>query len=116
MPIIVSKIWTSFFSLGRANAVTIFPFIFLRDTSLRNNLRLINQERIHLVQALEMAVLPFYICYLLEFFVRYLQHRSFDKAYRHISFEQEAFAQEANLHYLAQRKLWAFRKYITKKA
>lgn len=116
MPIIVSKIWTSLFSMGRANAITIFPFILLRSEKLRHDRVLINHERIHLAQALELLIVPFYLFYLLEFGVRLLQYRDFQRAYRNISFEREAFFWEHDLSYLGRRKRWNFRRYLVKKA
>lgn len=110
--VFVSKFWTKVFSLGKAEAITIFPFIFLRKAGLKVDNVLLNHERIHLIQALELAVIPFYFWYLAEFIVRYFQHRNFEKAYRNISFEREAYVNQNNINYLKQRKLWSFWRYI----
>ncbi|WDF68142.1 hypothetical protein PQ465_17820 [Sphingobacterium oryzagri] len=112
--LIVSWFWTNFFSGGRAVAITIFPFIFVSRSDLAKDNVLLNHERIHLQQALELLVLPFYIFYLLEFCLRYVQHKNFNKAYFALSFEQEAYAFQADLGYLRRRKLWAFRRYLKK--
>jgi hypothetical protein len=110
--ILVSKFWTKIFSLGKAEAITIFPFIFLRRKGLKTDPILLNHERIHLLQALELLVLPFYVWYIIEFFVRYIQYQNFFKAYKHISFEKEAYANQSNSDYLKERKLWSFWKYV----
>jgi hypothetical protein len=110
--VVVSKFWTKVFSFGKAEAITIFPFIFLRGNGLKVDKDLLNHERIHLVQALELAVFLFYIWYLGEFLVRFIQHRNIDKAYRNISFEREAYVNENNQNYLQQRRLWSFWKYL----
>lgn len=110
--IIVSRFWTRFFSGGKASAVTIFPFIFLLRSQDRSDQVLINHERIHLVQALELLVLPFYLWYLTEFLIRFIQCRNFHQAYMYIGFEREAFAHEHDLDYLNWRSLWAFRKFL----
>lgn len=110
--VFVSKFWTKVFSFGKAEAITIFPFIFLRRNGLKVDKVLLNHERIHLVQALELAVFLFYIWYLSEFLVRFFQHRNFDKAYRNISFEREAYVNQHNENYLQQRRLWSFWKYL----
>ena len=89
--IFVSKFWTNLFSLGKAEAITIFPLIFLRHQRLKENKILINHERIHLLQAIELLVFPFYVWYMLEFLIRYLYYKDFDNAYRNISFEREAY-------------------------
>ena len=114
--VIVSEFWTKFFSFGKAQAITIFPFIFLKHTSDRANKVLINHERIHLIQAIELLILPFYILYLLEFIVRLIQYKNFTRAYLNISLEREAYEHESNLEYLKTRKLYNFTKYITRRA
>ncbi len=112
--VIVSKFWTKFFSMGKAQAITIFPFIFLKHSSDRDNRILINHERIHVLQALELLIIPFYFLYLLEFSLRMLQYRNFTRAYLNISFEREAYDNEHNLNYLKSRKLFSFWKYVTR--
>ena len=110
--VIVSKFWTKLFSAGRASAVTIFPFILVRGKGFSVDKYLINHERIHLSQALELLVLPFYIWYIIEFIVRYLYYIDFDKAYKNISFEREAYTNDHNLSYLKNRKFWSFIGYL----
>jgi hypothetical protein len=113
--VIGRKFWTKFFSLGKAQAITIFPFIFLKYHSDKINKVLINHERIHILQAIELLILPFYILYLTEFIVRLIQYRNFTRAYLNISFEREAYENENNLDYLKTRKLYGFLKYVTRK-
>ena len=110
--IIVSKFWTNLFSLGKANAITIFPVIFLKYGYFKNNKALIRHEQIHLRQALELGIVFFYLWYLLEFVIRFVQLRDFDKAYLHISFEREAYCHEEDSDYLLKRKTWAFWCYL----
>jgi len=97
--IIVSRFWTNLFSCGKANAITIYPFIFLKSTSFKQKEELIRHERIHLRQAI-------------EFTLRFIQFKDFDKAYRRISFEREAYDKEGELDYLSRRKFWAFWRYL----
>lgn len=47
--------------------LTIFPFVFLKEKNLKVDKTLINHERIHLRQQLELLIFPFFICYSLEF-------------------------------------------------
>jgi len=110
--IIVSRFWTNLFSCGKANAITIYPFIFLKSTSFKQKEELIRHERIHLRQALELGILFFYLWYLIEFTLRFIQFKDFDKAYRRISFEREAYDKEGELDYLSRRKFWAFWRYL----
>ncbi len=91
--------------------VALFPFVFLKYIALKNDEVLINHEKIHLRQQLELLVLPFYILYFTEFLYRYLQYRSRSKAYRNISFEREAYTNEKDLNYLKSRSFYSFLKY-----
>lgn len=83
------------------NAMAFFPFIILASKTKRTDV-LINHERIHLRQQLELLILPFYIWYLVEIYV---------KGYWECSFEKEAYANETNLNYLKTRKWFSFLKY-----
>jgi hypothetical protein len=73
---------------------------------------LLNHERIHLRQQLEMLIIPFYIWYFLEYLLLLLNFRNHYRAYRHISFEREAFTHQGNPEYLVHRPFWAFWRYI----
>ncbi|WP_055448067.1 hypothetical protein [Lacinutrix mariniflava] len=92
--------------------ITIFPFVFLKDKSLKSNMVLINHEKIHLRQQLELLILPFYIIYGIEFLVRLIQYRNWYTAYINISFERESYRNQANFSYLKNRKVWSFLKYL----
>ena len=110
--VIVSKLWTKLLSAGKADAITIFPFIFLRYKTLKTDRRLINHERIHIRQALELLIIIFYAWYIIEFMIRFIQHKNFHQAYINISFEREAYSNENNSIYLKERKPWSFWKYL----
>lgn len=109
--IVVSPFFTKLFSAGKASAVTIFPFIFVRHKSMRLDIVLINHESIHIAQAIELLVFPFYALYLLEFLIRLIEYRDFHRAYLNISFEREAYHNEKNMDYLKWRKPWGFLRY-----
>lgn len=109
--------------------ITLFPFIlinkWLYDKPI-NDISLdviINHEKIHLKQQLEMLILPFYIWYLFEYLIRYIHYKRifkwtlsnieiWNKAYQNISFEREAYKHERNLNYLHNRKLFSWFKYL----
>lgn len=101
--------------LFRKNFVgmAIFPFILLRDKNDKGDLHLVHHERIHIIQQLELLVIPFFMWYGIEYVYRLIQYK-FDghKAYRNISFEREAYANEHDLDYLKKRKFYSFIKYI----
>ena len=87
-------------------------FVLLKHDKLKTDYVLINHEKIHLIQQLELLILPFYVLYLLEFLIRLFQFRNWHLAYRNISFEREAYRNELDLDYLKTRKFWHFLKYI----
>lgn len=91
--------------------MAIWPFIIVRYKATASD-RLINHERIHLAQQAEMLVVFFYIWYTLEYIVRLIQYRDSMKAYKNISFEREAFANDADFDYLKKREKYSFLKYL----
>lgn len=94
------------------NGLTVFPFIFLKFKTLKHNRVLINHEKIHLRQQLEMFIIPFFVFYTIEFLLRFIAYKNWHDAYKNISFEREAYVNECNLDYLKNRLLWHFIKYI----
>lgn len=100
-----------FFTFGFASAITLFPLVLI-GTGARLNRRLVVHERIHLRQQAEMLVLPFYVLYVLEYLLRLVYYRNQYLAYRNISFEREAYANDHNIHYLGQRTFWAWLSYL----
>jgi len=79
---------------------------------MKHDTVLLNHEKIHLKQQLELLILPFYLWYILEFVFRFIQYRNWQTAYKNISFEKEAYLNEGNLHYLNERRFWRFLKYL----
>ena len=94
--------------------MAVFPFMFLKYKTLKGNSVLINHERIHLTQQLELLIIPFFVVYTIEFFFRLLQYRNWQLAYLNISFEREAYGNEKDLNYLKKRPFWNFIMYFKK--
>ncbi len=92
--------------------ISLWPFIVIRDRAYANDKVLINHERIHLKQQLEMLILPFYVWYVLEYGIRYFRYKNSRLAYYNISFEREAYLNEFDPDYCKKRKFWAFLKYL----
>lgn len=92
--------------------VAIFPFLFVRSKNVTKQPIVMNHEKIHFRQQLELGWIGFFIWYLLEFLVGYLIFRNWIKAYQNISFEREAYANEREPDYLKYRKVWSFWKYL----
>jgi hypothetical protein len=72
----------------------------------------VNHERIHLRQQLELLIVPFYIIYGLEFVFRLIAYKNWKEAYQNISFEREAYKNEKDLDYLKTRPLFGFMRYF----
>jgi len=82
-------------------AITIWPFIFIRD---EGDEKVITHEKIHLRQQVELGIIGFYILYA-AFWIYYM-YKLGDKraAYYAIPFEREAYAGDfAGEHYLEKR-------------
>lgn len=95
--------------------MAVFPFVLMKYDFDKVNTTFVNHEKIHLKQQLEMLILPFFIWYFLEYFVRLIQYKNKDLAYRNISFEREAYAKETDLNYLKNRQFYQFLHYINLK-
>jgi len=96
------------------NGLTLFPFVMIRNDFDKENKVLINHEKIHIKQQIQLLILPFFIWYLLEFLFRWIQFKDKNKAYRTISFEREAYANERNLNYIKEMPFWGFLNYLKK--
>ena len=94
--------------------ITIFPFMFLKYKTLKWNKVLINHEKIHMRQQIELLILPFFVLYGIEFLIRLFQYKKWKLAYRNISFEREAYSKEKDLEYLKTRPFFNFLRFIRK--
>jgi hypothetical protein len=92
--------------------LTIFPFIILKSKKDKLDIVLVNHERIHIQQQIELLFVPFFVWYFCEYIIRLLQFKDHYLAYKNIGFEKEAYAYEADLQYLKTRPLWSFLKYL----
>ncbi|QIL42583.1 hypothetical protein G7074_09175 [Pedobacter sp. HDW13] len=92
--------------------MALFPFILVKSARLKNDAELINHEKIHLRQQLELLILPFYIFYLLNYFINLIKYRNHHLAYRNIIFEKEAYHHEHNMQYLKNGSWYGWFKKI----
>ncbi|MFD2933606.1 hypothetical protein [Spirosoma flavum] len=99
-------------SLG-PDGMALFPFILVRHPNPGPTL--LNHERIHLRQQAELGIFLFYLWYVVEYIIRRFQYKQHYEAYRNISFEREAFANEQNMSYLQSRRWWIFWNYMKAK-
>ncbi|SIR16693.1 hypothetical protein SAMN05421821_105240 [Mucilaginibacter lappiensis] len=92
--------------------MAIFPFVLVKHQDLKNDDQLIRHETIHLMQELELLIIPFYILYLANYLVNLIRYHDHEKAYLNIVFEREAYAHETSSSYLKHRKFWGWLKFI----
>lgn len=115
-------------------AMCLWPFIFVRNNAASHyNTVANNHEHIHAEQQKEMLLVGivlaaigyvfvglwallfvplFFWWYGIEYLYRLCQYRNTNKAYRNISFEREAYANEKDLTYLTNRRRFAWTKYL----
>lgn len=74
-------------------------------------MEIINHEKIHLRQQLELLILPFYILYLINYLFNLIIYKKHDLAYRKIIFEQEAYLHDADLKYLKNNSWYGWIKW-----
>ena len=101
----IPKYLSIFINIG---AITLWPFVISRTSF---NKRVLDHEKIHIRQQQEMLVIGFYIMYVYYWLCGYLVHRDSQIAYFSIPFEQEAYENEHDEYYLANRPFWAWRHY-----
>jgi hypothetical protein len=89
-------------------AITIWPFVFIRDDG---NEITINHESIHIKQQQELFILPFYLLYFWEWLIGRMKGLDGREAYLKISFEKEAYSNELNPDYLSTRPKMAWKNY-----
>jgi hypothetical protein len=92
--------------------MAVFPFVLVKYPSDKKNQVFVNHEKIHLRQQLELLIIPFFIWYLIEYVVRLFQYKNAGLAYQNISFEREAYGNEANVDYLKSRTFFRFVQYL----
>lgn len=95
-------------------AMALFPLVLIDSEKNRHNQILLNHEKIHLRQQKELLILPFYVLYLLNYFVNLLIYRNHRKAYFNICFEREAYRHEADMGFLKARSFCNFLKFLRK--
>lgn len=108
---ILKRSVVGFFLLPSFNALTVGKWICLSHRFDPRDLteRFIRHETIHSKQQAEMFWLPFFVWYFLEWIVRIFTTK---QAYRNISFEREAYTNEANTDYLCNRKKFSWWRYL----
>lgn len=89
-------------------AINLFGVLFVRKGCVMSEID-INHEAIHTTQMKEMLYIFFYVWYIIEWGIRLFMKGN---AYRNISFEREAYANQNNLSYLNTRKRYAWLNFL----
>ncbi len=95
-----------------AAGMALFPFILVKHASYKKDPYLINHERIHIYQQIELLVLFFYLFYVIHYLLNLLRYRNHHKAYANIVFEKEAFSMDHDISYLEKRKIFSWFKFF----
>lgn len=99
-------------SFMRRKGIALFPFIFLKGEKDLKDPVLLNHEKIHIRQQLELLVVPFYLIYGVNYLYNLIHHSKHEAAYRNIIFEKEAYDHEADFNYLKRRSVFNFLNYL----
>lgn len=92
--------------------ITVFPFIFLAKSEDAEDKILLNHEKIHIRQQIEMLVVLFFVWYGIEFLFKWFVYKDKRKAYLNVSFEREAYLNEKDLFFLKKRSFLFFTRFI----
>lgn len=93
--------------------MALWPFIILKNQTTKQDFAIINHEKIHHRQQLELLIIPYYIWYFTEYWIGMFRYKFVhQKAYMAISFEKEAYANQNNKEYLKTRKWLASCRYL----
>ncbi|QHS54877.1 hypothetical protein GWR56_04680 [Mucilaginibacter sp. 14171R-50] len=96
----------------KVSGMALFPVILVNNKELLNDAVVINHERIHLKQQAELLVIPFYLLYLINYLVNLMIYHNHNVAYLNIIFEREAYANEADTHYIRYRRWYSWCRYF----
>lgn len=106
------KYWSVICPSLPANAMALYPFMLFKNQQLKENKLVINHEKIHFCQQLELLIFPFYILYFLNYLVNLIRFKNHDQAYFNLCFEKEAYANDKNADYLKARPLYSWLKHL----
>lgn len=109
----MKKIYNNIIPFKGFTAMTLWPFIFVRNyETWKFSGETERHEEIHGEQQKEMLIVFFLIWYGIEWFVKLCYYRNRMTAYKNISFEREAYANQHDAAYTDNRKPFAWIRYI----
>ena len=103
-------VWLSKLAPIEINAITLFCFVFSRETISEETKR---HETIHFQQYLETFVVGFLLIYFFDYlYSAIIKKKGFSRdSYLAIRFEQEAWTQDKDVDYLKNRKRFSWLNY-----
>jgi hypothetical protein len=104
----MKSIENPFLPLKGYSAMMLFGLLLTRNKHKVTE-RTIRHESIHARQMWELLVVGFYVWYLVEWAIRLFIKGN---AYRNLSFEREAYANQDDTAYLDTRRIFSFIKYL----
>ena len=112
----LKRVYCKHFPFSGYLALTWCPWVFIREGVRQRYTPTVNRhETTHAYQQLECLWVLFFAWYLIEWFIKIPICFFVGKdAYRSISFEQEAYANQGKVDYNKSRKHYAWMKYIFK--
>ena len=95
-------------------AINLFGIVFARKDQPKLDKRIINHESIHTRQMLELGIIGFYLWYVVEWLIRWIQYKDRYLGYRNIGFEREAYANDNDFSYPKKKRMFTFIGYLKK--
>ncbi len=95
-----------------STGMALFPFILVKYLHVKKDKQIIDHEKIHLRQQLELLIVPFYLLYLINYLINLAIYKNHHQAYLNIVFEREAYEKDGHTDYLKSRKIWAWVNFL----
>lgn len=95
-----------------AAAMALYPFMLVKKAIYKKDDTIINHEKIHFRQQLELLIVFFYVLYFCFYLINLFKYRKHILAYRNIAFEKEAYQNEINLNYLKTRPFYSWINFL----
>jgi len=102
-----------FFLPKNTTVITLAPFgIYFKNEKNIKFTYIVNREKIHWRQQMEMFIIPYYVWYMIEYLIKVIIYGEY--AHASISFEREAYKYNTNPMYYINRKRYAWIQFIFK--
>ena len=109
----LKRVYCKHFPFAGYKAFTLCPWVFIREKAKQRYTPTCHRhETTHALQQIETLWVLFFIIYGLEYVIKLCCCFNTDKAYRSVSFEQEAYATQGKVDYNDNRKHYAWIKYV----